>query len=203
VSEQQRIAEWYVGDDWVIELPDEHCLRLGRLVARLQALETLVRFALQDRAEAELNQPSVGAAAFMARAGDSVGVPATDHFVSFDNLGQLVAKFNRAFPDHSLDLASLDLRDAIAHGRIMRVIVDGSAVFRLVKFSQVRSDSLYPGYSPVPHYADVEFAELMTHDWFAAWVSFLDAQIERVRAAALRRSAPVVVPAPAPTRARL
>lgn len=77
---------------------------------------------------------------------------------SYDSLGQLFTKFNlemlsRGHPQ--LDMGLVDLRDALAHGRVSAAVQDDT--LRLIKFDKPKNGK-----------ARVTFNELMTEQWFTS-----------------------------------
>jgi hypothetical protein len=186
---ETSLAEWHVGPDWQIEVSDAHCLALGRVVARLHILEVMIRLALHEAHDMSVGgKPSIGLAAFhLLKKGDSVGVDENQSFEDFDPLKKLVERFNKQFPDRELDLHSVEVRDALAHGRVLPVTVDHDTLFKVVKFARpVPSTAMAATEHGLSRStASVEFAEVLTADWFLAVERFLDDQIENVRRAAL------------------
>lgn len=183
--EEKGVAAWFLGEDWDIPVTDEYCLRLGRIVVRLQVLETLIRLALQDRYERTARKPSTAEMAYMARAGDSVGVFDTDYFASYDTLSKLIAEFNGTFVDQAINGDEVvSLRDAIAHGRLVPLVKNGRRILKLVKFSKIDNEPGYPKRSPQPRITRVEFSEELTSEWLTKCAAYLDCQLRRVREAA-------------------
>jgi len=73
---------------------------------------------------------------------------------SFDSLWQLIKKFND-LPHHtkSVDPSLVDLRDALAHGRVFAGPDDDH--FRIVKFDKPANGS-----------ARISYNQVMTEQWF-------------------------------------
>jgi len=175
--DDKPLAEWHVGPDWQIAKDDAHCLALGRIVAHLQTVETLIRLALHEDHDLRVGgKPSVGLAAFhLLKKGDCVAIDGNDHFEDYAMLKDLLKRFNGRFPNHALNEDLIVLRDAIAHGRVMPVKYGGEEVLKLLKFEK-----------PVKGSTNVEvaFSALLIPDWFRSREAFVCGEIEKVRAAA-------------------
>jgi len=93
-----------------------------------------------------------------------------NELTSYDSLGILIAKFNRAMIAQgkpTIEPALVDLRDAVAHGRVSAPTRDG--YFRLLKFDR-----------PVAGRVKVTFNEVMTEVWFKAQTERAWAAVEHV-----------------------
>ena len=112
--------------------PDDHAKALGKLVTNLQSLETWVRVALWRASpnrdldtRLDFDEMPVGT------------VLPSNELVDYADLRTLLRKFNaqmRAQNKSEIDLSLVDLRDALAHGRVMAT--DGGFPLRLYKFSK-------------------------------------------------------------------
>ncbi len=131
---------------------------LGKLVTNLQSLEFALRALLHDavgpsHSSLRLEALSVGDA-----------VP-EDPITNYDSLGDLIRKVNELYQTHGkperIDASLVDLRDAIAHGRVWTT--HPSTPFTLLKFSK-----------PNAGFVTVTYAQQLTIDW-------LDSQIKRTR----------------------
>ncbi len=138
---------------------DKHALALGHLVGNFQSLEFALRgFLLNDKVASgkvilpleDLNTMNEG---------DVVHLNA---FTNYDNLGQLIDKYNNHTKILSarltIDRTLVKIRDATAHGR-----VSGDAPeppYRLLKFGK-----------PINDKVEVTFSVLMTIDWFNEQIS--------------------------------
>lgn len=125
----------------------KHEENLGKLLANLQSLELLLRENLSERFD-EDDHDNI----FVLEVGDSTSV---NFFSNYDSLGQLMKKYNRECPnDATVPNWILDIRDALAHGRIASDKQKG--LLNLVKFSKPAKDGT----------VCLEFKAAMTHDWF-------------------------------------
>jgi hypothetical protein len=149
--------------------------KLGRLQGNLLSLEFVLRAflvndALMYTVEGGVSQAFPQHSSLdKLKVGDCVPVNA---FTNYDTLGQLIAKYNtrvnRAANDLCIDAELVDVRDAIAHGRVSAP--DIAEPLHLLKFSKPE-----PGINSVR----------VTHSIFltAAWLS---SQIKRVGEAILK-----------------
>jgi len=133
---------------------DEHCNRLGRLMGNLQSLEFSLRAFLQSLPSAR----QIG----MPHGTDFYSFPVgyelpENEITSYDTLAALISRFNAEMAkrgEPALDMTIVDVRDALAHGRVSASAPDGT--LRLIKFS--RPDKR--------HRVRVVFNEEMTKAWF-------------------------------------
>jgi len=144
-----------------------HPTNMGKLVVNFQSLE----FALR----AFLVNYEIGSGVSYARSvnpsemneGDIVSENA---FTNYDTLGQLITKYNAhnkiSSAGLTIDVTLVDIRDAIAHGRISSDTPDSIA--KLLKFDKPENKAV-----------KVAFSVLMTKEWFGE-------QIKRVYAAILK-----------------
>jgi hypothetical protein len=112
--------------------PDAHAKSLGKLVTNFHSLETWVRIALW---RASPNKDPFTRLDFEEMPVGTL-LPANE-LVDYSDLGTLLRKFNaqmRAQDKEEIDLSLVELRDAIAHGRVMAT--DGGFPLRLFKFSR-------------------------------------------------------------------
>ena len=85
------------------------------------------------------------------------------HLTNFDSLRVLVEKFNDSLPSgelcHALDPSIVQVRDAIAHGRVLdstnSPVHDGVFRGRLFKFSK-----------PKGNFVDLEFDQALSVAWY-------------------------------------
>jgi predicted GTPase len=93
-------------------------------------------------------------------------------FTSYDNLRELIRKYNKNTEIMSsnleIDETLTDIRDAIAHGRVSSNIP--SPPMRLLKFERPNGDQV-----------EVSFSELLTGDWFNTQISRFLSAVRRVR----------------------
>jgi len=183
----ESLAELHVGPDWEIDKDDVHCLALGRVLARLHTVEVLVRLTLHESHDQSVGgKPSVGLAAFhLLGVGSVVGIDENDHFESWATLKDLVRQFNEQFPAAALSQHLIELRDALAHGRVLPVRLNGASTLKLLKFKKPEDHVAMVKYGLAPRSVEVDFTALLTPAWFSAEEAFLDDQITRVRVVAL------------------
>lgn len=97
-------------------------------------------------------------------------------FTNRDSLGPLIDKYNAVVkhrdPELVVDRRVVDIRDAIAHGRVYRRSVEGQ--LRLLKFSKVGKDGK----------VRAEFVETLDRAALGKWNMFLFMTVKRVRDAA-------------------
>lgn len=188
----ERLAEWLVTAEWRLEADDDHHLALGRLLARLQAIEAMTRLALYDLDERAGAPLSAGIGAFAKlKAGDAVISGPEDAFEAYDALRTLLTKFNAAFQGHTVQVGLVvGLRDGLAHGRSFPVQQDGATFWKVIKFGRARPFDSDPGSAPSRVSRDVEFAAILNEKWCADVGGFLAGETARVRAAARGEAAP-------------
>ena len=135
---------------------------LGQLFGNFHGLEMVLRAFLANR---DPRQALTKGQDFTAlQVGDVV---AETPFTDYASLGQLITQFNELVPsDRRIDPALVELRDALAHGRVWST--DGDFPLRLLKFSKPREG-----------FATVTWAATLTEDW-------LDQQRGRVLDAMVR-----------------
>jgi len=150
---------------------DKHALRLGRLVGNFQSLEFVLRAFLTNDEIDEIAQrgllPQSATNMHDMNEGDIVPENA---LTNYDNLGQLIKKYN-GHPKISsavltIDETLVEIRDAIAHGRVSAPTP--SASLTLLKFDKPKNNQV-----------KVTFSVLMTKEWFAE-------QVKRVYDAVLK-----------------
>lgn len=149
---------------------ERYALLVGKLVINLQGLELLLRTFLQE-------QPGA----------DPTGLPADQHIFSptvgsilnlcpltnWDTLGELIGKYNaiaEAKSRPTLDPTLVDIRDALAHGRI--AALEFGTPTRLIKYSK----PLKPHKKTV----QVTFSALLNEDWFSKQVVRVSAAMQTV-----------------------
>ncbi|HMK52750.1 MAG TPA: hypothetical protein VK551_09625 [Thermodesulfobacteriota bacterium] len=89
---------------------------------------------------------------------------------SYDSLTQLLAKFNREMKLRGapeIDDGLIDLRDALAHGRVSAAVGDEN--LRLLKFDK-----------PIDGKVRITFNEVMTEEWFTGQKARVLAAIKQV-----------------------
>lgn len=128
-----------------------HAEHLGGVIGNLQSLEFSIRLCLSQRPDSPVRN---------AYTDDFRNAPvgtlvAESDMSSYAPLGQLIKKFNELFGSlgSTIDPALVDLRDALAHGRVFAGPDDEH--FRIVKFDR-----------PVNGAARLSYNQVMTEDWF-------------------------------------
>jgi len=134
---------------------NDHLLRLGKLVANLQSLEGLLRAYLLGIAQKGTGAIPSRLDYFSLKPGDVV---TENEFTSYDSLGTLISKYNEDVRtrDESLiiDPKIVDIRDLLAHGRVMSRAADLSDL-AIVKFDR-----------PSNGHVKVMACAQMTDSWF-------------------------------------
>jgi hypothetical protein len=133
---------------------ETHAANLGGLIGNLQSLELIIRVYLSKLPGARRHGVSSGVDLFQFAAGTSVD---ESDLTSWDTLGDLIRKYNeQAAADGSaqLDRKIVEVRDALAHGRISTL--DANEPLRLIKFDR-----------PVGGRVRIAYNEIMTEAWFA------------------------------------
>jgi hypothetical protein len=111
-----------------------HAIHLGGLLGNLQSLEILLRFFLSNQPDARPRGVPYGIDIFESPVGTLL--PVSD-ITSYDTLGQLIDKLNAyasSTCSPTLDRSLVDIRDALAHGRISAKVP--SEKLRLVKYAR-------------------------------------------------------------------
>lgn len=148
---------------------EAHALGLGSLMANLQSLELLLRaFLVKTSGDEEAD----GRRLIGKGVGDTVP---EDPFTNYDSLGQLIGKYNAQVADPELSVSEdvVEIRDALAHGRIS----GWSPAFplQLLRFSRPQSGT-------------VKITQLvtLTEEWFAEQRRHVFAQAKKVETAQKR-----------------
>ena len=146
---------------------DEHARHLGGLFANLQSLEFLLRVFLSRLPGARPMGVPHGTDIYSFPVGSEL--PDND-MTSYDSLTQLLAKFNREMKLRGapeIDDGLIDLRDALAHGRVSAAVGDEN--LRLLKFDK-----------PIDGKVRITFNEVMTEEWFTGQKARVLAAIKQV-----------------------
>jgi predicted GTPase len=139
---------------------EEHAENLGKLVANMQSLEFALRaFLLNVEIIQRGPLPQLVKNLHDVNEGDIVPLNA---LTNYDNLRQLITKYNNhpkiLSANLTIDKTLVDIRDAIAHGRISSP--NPSASLKLLKFDK-----------PKINQVKVAFSALMTKGWFKEWIT--------------------------------
>jgi len=149
---------------------DRHALGIGQIIGNLHSLELAMRLFL-DRAKSG-NSSAPKPDLFSLKAGDRVGVTP---FTNYDSLGRVIDRYNERVaginPELSVDKSVVELRDALAHGRLLTRVPQRP--IRLFRFS-------------APHGTTVEVSMALdvTDEWIAEQRRRLYAEIQKVSEAA-------------------
>ena len=147
---------------------DKHGLNLGKLVGNFQSLEFILRaFLTNDEIAQKGPLPESATDMNKMNKGDIVPESA---FTNYDTLRQLIKKYNKhprvLSAGLTIDETLIDIRDAIAHGRVAASTPSSS--LRLLKFGKPKNNQV-----------KVTFSVLMTREWFGE-------QLRRVYEAVLK-----------------
>jgi len=148
----------------------EHTLMMGRLLVSFQCLEYALRSFLYERCDPPHEPLASGMDLNTMSFGDVVPENA---ITRWDSLTQLIKRYNRAVRDMqwTVDPGLVDLRDALAHGRMAASVVEGH--FALVKFTR-----------PYGGRVEVGFREKLSREWLENQVKRVLAECEKVVRAA-------------------
>jgi hypothetical protein len=149
---------------------DRYALLVGKLVINLQSLEFLLRAFLQAQPGAEPIGLPQGQNILSTPVGSIVNLCPT---TNWDTLGELIKKYNAIAEAKSLpklDPTLVDIRDALAHGRI--ATLEFGKPTRLIKYSK----PLKPHKTTV----QVTFNALLDEDWFSKQVADIGAAMAMV-----------------------
>jgi len=136
---------------------EQHVFSLGRLVENLQSLEFALRaFLVNDEPASGGSSPQSEHLADL-NVGDTVPLNA---FTNYDGLLQCIRKYNNRIKtlsdDLKVDETLVDIRDAIAHGRVSAS--SPSASLHLLKFSRPKTTD---------NHVKVTFSISMTEEWLS------------------------------------
>ena len=148
---------------------DEHALNLGKLIANFHSLEFALRAFLVNYEIASGGSFPQSANLGEMNEGD---IAPENAFTNYDTLGQLINKYNNnpriLSASLKIDATLVDIRDAIAHGRVSSAMPSSS--LKLLKFDKPKNNKV-----------KVTFSVTMTKEWFRE-------QVRRVYNAVLKVS---------------
>jgi hypothetical protein len=114
---------------------EEYARDLGSLLMNFQALEYLLRAYLYEHEGTAFDELPAGVDWYSVKPGDELPLNA---LTSFESLGQLIDRYNGMVagrvPQDAVDRSVVELRDALAHGRVSGA--PGSARPVLLKFDR-------------------------------------------------------------------
>jgi hypothetical protein len=154
--------------------PQAHALAVGKLVANLQSLEFLIREYLYAKADPPHTPLPVGTDLSLLLPRTKVPINA---LTDYSSLAHLIARFNASIapldPSLVLDPTIVEIRDALAHGRISAPVT--SPHLGILKFSRPTKASTS---------VSVTVAAEMDDAWFKTQLSRVLAELKKAAKAA-------------------
>lgn len=149
---------------------EEHPLNLGKLLANFHSLEFALRlFLWTDEFVTGVTSPQAVNLDAMNK-GDIV---AENAFTNYDSLSQLIEKYNNhpkiISTGLTIDTALVDIRDAIAHGRVAGLNPLPLPPLKLVKFDKPKNKRV-----------KVTFSVLLTREWFTMEMTKVQSAVFKV-----------------------
>ena len=139
---------------------ESHAFALGQIIGNLHTLEFLLRVFL-GQMHTERYPSSTAINLDRINVGDKVP---ENYLTNYDTLGKLVHNYNnlvsKSAPELQIDMDIVQLRDALAHGRVSSATP--SPPFRLLKFDK-----------PQQGFVKVTYALDMTPAWLSAQINHL------------------------------
>ncbi len=155
----------------VLRDEEDHVRSVGALIANLQSLEFLLRGFLSTVYDSDANGllPDMPKDWTGLRASQIVPV---NHMTNYDNLGELIDKYNTYMENRNKALmlyrkAVVELRDALAHGRVFQE--QSHTRFQLLKFDKPRDGKVF-----------VTFSQTMDKQWFKYQAEFVIEECKKV-----------------------
>lgn len=149
---------------------EQHVRSVGALASNLQSLEFLIRGFLSTVHDADKNGLLPGMPKDLTTLMVGQSVP-ENHMTNYDSLSTLVDKYNdyvgNKAPALSVNRAVVNLRDALAHGRVFQEV--SQSRFQLLKLGR-----------PAHGLVQVTFSETMNRDWFRRNALFTIEQVKKV-----------------------
>ena len=129
---------------------------MGSLLTNFSSLELMIRLVLQSLPNAKELGLAYGEDPFSLPVGTDL---VESEVTTFDSLNRLIKNFNRQakvlrLPE--IDESIIEIRDAFAHGRLIKTTELDTEDFRLVKFSK-----------PEGGRVRVVFSQLLSEEWFS------------------------------------
>ena len=160
-ADAAKLAHWKIGGlKWEVPLEwKDHTHQIGCIVTNLQALETVLRYFLLRLHNQEAQFP---------KAGDPDA--SVTYLTKYAFLGQLVDEYNRVLGEaekqFEVDTTVIDIRDAIAHGRLL---TSKELPYRLWRFGRPKNGRVR-----------VEFSEELTLEWLQSKSNMIYGEKQKV-----------------------
>lgn len=142
-----------VGQNYLDMKIEDHALHLGKIILNLHSLEFILRVCLDRLPTAPASGLPWGTDIYTKPVGTIL--PVSD-LTSYESLGQLIERYNAEVEKRKIgnpvDLALVEIRDAIAHGRVS---TKEEAPMHLIKFSKPRDGKV-----------SITFNLVMDEEWF-------------------------------------
>lgn len=168
----------------VLSDEEDHWLSVGAIIGNLESLEFILRGFLSTVHDSDANGllPEMPQNLTGLRTGQIVPL---NHMTNYDSLGVLIDKYNTYVEnrDKSLMLDKkevVELRDALAHGRVFQEW-SHTGGFQLLKFGKPRDGKVH-----------VTFSQTMDKQWFKHQAEFVKAECMRVFSAC-KLFAPIMI----------
>ena len=140
-------------------------LLVGRLLGNFQGLEFAIRAFLYARADGNHAPLQTGTNLNTLRVGD---IAPENAMTCYDSLGTLIARYNKIAPAPlQIDESIVDIRDALAHGRVSSF--SPTDHFHLLKFSKAFKRRVH-----------VTFSQEMSEAWLRQQVSRIASEFRKV-----------------------
>jgi hypothetical protein len=155
-----------------MDMQFKHTDHMGILVANLQSLEFAIRSYLYNKDIHSKQQKSeFDKKIYDFKEGDEVEENA---FTNYDTLGELIGKYNRVVEsiDTSLCIDKeriVNVRDALAHGRIARESPSAHMPQKLIKYDKPSNGKVR-----------VTHCFAMTKDWFGEQIRLVRENVQRI-----------------------
>jgi hypothetical protein len=146
---------------------------IGCWVTNAQSLETVIRAILHDRLSSQETKLPYGSNFNDLKKGDIVSInPITDWL----SLGKLIDEYNNkiAKVDGSqlIEKEVVDIRDALAHGRLTQTDAGENHSWTLIKFNKPDKQGV----------VRVEFKQIITVEWLKEQVLYLGSVVKMISA---------------------
>jgi hypothetical protein len=142
---------------WDSASPEQYPLMVGKMVSNLASLEFALRTVIYLNETPPSRRSPIAKPLTDLRAGDKVDANA---ITSWDSLRDLVRKYNERNPSSRISESLVELRDALAHGRILTD--DPKKDLQLIRFSRPSDGKVI-----------VEIAQTMSFEWLGQQIHLL------------------------------